>query len=166
VEATLRQLEDRLNQIEDILVLEPLRARFDPKTSLGPTEAAKLRTEADGIREVLVQELAKNANQSREVVSATRERWRQLRGLELAVKFSMENKLYVPNSDAIIEQAMKDLRDGTRSQEDVAALIESAFFPHEPAKVHVPQRKVHWVTAIVVAVVLVLAVAVFVVVRH
>jgi hypothetical protein len=118
------------------------------------------------IREILVPELAKNANQSREVVSAARERWRQLRGLELAVKFSMQNKLYAPNSDAVIEQAMKDLRDGTRSQEDVAALIESAFFPQEPARVHVQKREVHWVTAIVVTVVLVLGVAAFVVLRH
>jgi hypothetical protein len=151
VEATLRQLEDRLNQIEDILVLEPLRSRFDPKTALGPTEAAKLRIEADAIRKVLVQELAKCANQSSGMISATRDRWRQLRGLELAAKFSLENKLYTPNSDAIIAEAMKGLSDGTKSQEDVAALIKHAFFPNEVERVRVPKRRANWVTGIVVA---------------
>jgi hypothetical protein len=154
--ATLRQLEDRLSQIEDFLVLEPLRARFDPKAALGQAEAAKLQTEADAIREVLVQELARIRNERPEAISDTRERWRQLRGLQLAAEFSLENKLYTPDSDAIIAQAMKDLKDGTKKGEDVAALIARAFFPNETDKGPVPKRSQSWVTTIVVVAVLVI----------
>jgi hypothetical protein len=104
-----------LNQIEDTLWCWSRCVHGStPQPALGPTEAAKLCAEADAIRGVLVQELAKNANQNCEEMSATRERWRRLRGLEFAARFSLESKLYAPDSDAIIAQAMKDLRDGNK----------------------------------------------------
>jgi hypothetical protein len=121
--ATLGQLDERLTEIDRSL----LRASLG-EVLLGAGERSALEHEGEMIARLLAQELGKHHNKPAEEIYEMRESIRQLNFIAgVGARYRELHPEPNPEHDRIIAEACEGLKNGTKTNEEVAKAIASVF---------------------------------------